>query len=206
MCLLSWVVSGSVWPEINVHMLMIQMDSNSWFLWSFAHSHGELHVSVCKTCLKNAIQFLSGIIRPLSPSVCVSLSGSATFLSRNQSGRHSMHPPSSPLDDLLSHSLTFSPFVLFHWPCMFQKQISFSSTVRHPPTPTPTPTQAPPCTITLLQYLLSKYKPGPKFLSKSTSPPHCSTSSPTLTLSSHAGIWRRVSTGCPPIPGPSGGI
>ena len=123
------------------------------------------------------------------PSSVLSLSGWATFLSRNQLSRHSVSTP-PPLWMISSLTLSPSPFVLFHWPCMFQKQISFSSTVRPP-----TPPRAPRAT-TLLHYLLSKSKPCTQFLSKSTnSPPHCSTSSPTRTLppshptmSSHAGI------------------
>lgn len=72
-------------------------------------------------------------------TVCLvhfALSGSATFLSRNQLSRHSMPSPPSPLWMISCLTLSPSPFVLFHWPCMFQKQISFSSTGR-PPIPPP---------------------------------------------------------------------
>lgn len=161
----------------------------------------ELHVLPCPNHTRGDSSYYQ--INVCSLSVLVRVVHSwATFFCRNQLSRHSRPPNPPPLCVISCLTLSPSPFVLFHWPCMFQKQISFSSTVR-PPHPHPnTPLLQP---LHPHSYLLSKSKPRPQFLSKSTiSPPHCSilklppTSPPTML--SHAGIWRRVPVGCPPIP------
>lgn len=152
-----------------------------------------------KSSLKSLSVFCRG-------RLCVAhspLSGSATFLSTDQLSHHSHFPPPRPPPPrwmILCLTLSPSPFVLFHWPCMFQKQISFSSTVQ-PPFPSPPPLPRLSCTTSL-----PNPKPCPQFLSKPTiSPPNCTTSSPTHAPPScppvleFGGVCHR---GCPPIPGP----
>lgn len=136
---------------------------------------------------------------------------------------HSVQPPHRPLHPhshshpswKISHlTLSPSPFVLFHWPCMFQKQILFSSTVRTQPLPTPHPTPRP-WTVTVMHCLLSKSKScscscplshlpiAPPRDTPEAPPPQRHTHRPTPHpfISSHIGIWRRVPAGCPPIRG-----
>lgn len=155
--------------------------------WSFS-SWSELRTSFINvpTCLNlillvkmPILHYLSTIslLQPLTPLVVhSSLSGFATFLSRNQLSRHSMRPPLptpllpsgwSPVS--LSH-LLLSSYSTDH--ACSKNRSHFHPRYNPPPNPPSSP-----CTTTLLHYLLSKC---PQFLSKSTiSPPHCSTSSPT---------------------------
>lgn len=153
---------------------------------------------------KSSLKTLSVFCRVF---LCVAhspLSGSGTFLSTDQLSHHSHFPPPRPPPPLwmiLCLTLSPSPFVLFHWPCMFQKQISFSSMVQ-PPSPSLPPT--------LLHYLLTKSKALCPVLVQAhhlTSQLHHLEPHPCPPImSSRAGNWRRVSPGVSTNPGAFGGI
>lgn len=123
----------------------------------------------------------------------------------NQLSHHSVPPPmttttSSSLDDLLSHSLTFSLRLIpltMHVP---KTDLIFI----HGATPPP-PAPAPPLScITSFPNpsLVPSSCPSPPSHLPIAPPRAPPVSPPHPTMSSHAGIWRRVSEGCPPIPSP----
>lgn len=128
----------------------------------------ELHVLPCPNHTRGDSSYYQ--INVCSLSVLVRVVHSwATFFCRNQLSRHSRPPNPPPLCVISCLTLSPSPFVLFHWPCMFQKQISFSSTVR-PPHPTPTPPLPAPAPPLLPPFQIQATSPVPVQVHHLTSP------------------------------------
>lgn len=171
-------------------------------------------INLMQCANKDAVQVVSQTLSIFFGLLCMApaslLPASATFLSTHQLSHHSHYPPAapsmtttSPLDDPLSRSLTFSLRLIpltMHVP---KTDLIFfrGATPTYPPDPTPSHPLRLSCTS-----LLTKSKPCPQFLPKPPShlpiaPPRAPPMPPIM--SSQAGICGRVSPDCPPIPSPS---
>lgn len=153
----------------------------------------------------------------LLSSLCVVLSSPSPLSHQSVSPPFPNPPPSLPsvLDDLLSHSLTFSLRLIpltMHVPktdLIFIRGVNPAPPPPHPP-PNPTPlnhhSQAlPPFQIQVM------FLPKPAFQLHHLETPPCTPCpnnththtwmTPHPSIFSHIGIWRRVSLECPPIRG-----